>query len=717
MGKLLCISYRFAPETYPLAIRVDNFIKHLDDTYDIEAITAAEGATAPDGVTLHHVAPREPRKFIGWLRRRRLGKFINLIFWPDAFVFWIRPAYKKAKELIKKHKPDAVVVFMMPYSQGLLGVLIKRAFGIPLIMNLNDSPTCSGQNPSFPSRLHFYLTEKLENLYIRYADAVIYVSKQSMERVKARLPESEGKKMFLVRRGAKFTEVDVSSKDDDGRFHVVYAGGMGGWHAFQKKRRGSLSRRIYEAWEKLGTYQLVQLDYRGHSPVYVGKAVKQLLDRRPEWKDKISVEIYGNRFPQHTVDKLLESEGIAEVVSVSGVMPHNEVLKKIFGADLLFMALPEHRDGSPDPRISSKTYEYLMSGRPILAGLPPGENRNFLSNFEGTHIVDPKDADGMEQAVELLAEQFFSGESLAVDRSAFFPQLSVDQKATQFEMIVKHAIDPAQHIRPETEDAAFESMVDMDELTYDPSRKPRKKRKGPSMIKRIAKGVTIRLLRPLGKTGVLGTITHVNTTSPLVSLTFDDGPDPEYTPKLLSILEEFKARATFFMVGESAEKHPELVKQVSDAGHCVANHTWNHPSLRFSKSNEVDTQLKKCNNAIAPYGDKILRPPWGELSLSSRFRAFRNGYKVVTWNAHAQDWIETDPEKMTRRLIEEVKPGSIVLLHDTIYFSRNENAQYNREPVLQAVKDLLEQTSGSYQYVTIPELLKKGQPVFKRVGW
>lgn len=718
MKKLLCISYRFAPETYPLAIRVENFIAHLDKEYEIEAITAAENARAPDGVTVHHIEPRVPNRFIGWLRRRRLGKFINLIFWPDAFVFWVRPAYKKAKALIKKHKPDAIVVFMMPYSQGLIGVMLKRAFGIPLIMNLNDSPTCSGQNPSFPSRLHFFLTKKLEDLYIRYADSVVYVSKQSMERVQKTMPSAKPEKMYLVRRGAKPVNVEVATETTEEIFRIVYAGGMGGWHAFQKKRRGSMSRRLFEAWERLGTYELVQLDYRGHSPVFIGKAVKQLIEKRPEWKGKIAVEIYGNRFPQHTVDRLLTSEGIDEVVAVHGVMPHSEVLQKIFGADLLFMALPEHRDGSPDPRISSKTYEYLMSGRPILAGLPPGENRNFLASFEGTHIVMPKDVEGMQVAVEALAEQYFAGESIGVDRSQHYPLLSVGEKAERFEQIVQHAIDPARAPKPASYEKELVSNVaqPIPSLNGSPGSTSKKSKRSP-MIKRIARAAAVRALRPLGKTGILGTITHVNTTTPLVSLTFDDGPDPAYTPALLDILSEFDARATFFMVGESAEKYPDLVKRVSEAGHTVANHTWNHPSLRQSKSREVDEQLRKCSNAISPYEDKILRPPWGELSLSSRYRAYRNGYQVVTWNAHAQDWIEPDADKMTERLMAEIKPGSIILLHDTIYFSRNENVQRDRSAVFQAVRNVLAQTKGSYQFVTLPELLKKGEPVYKRVGW
>ena len=519
--------------------------------------------------------------------------------------------------------------------------------------------------------------------------------------------------MFLVRRGAKQVQVDVENSAGDA-LRIVYAGGMGGWHAFDKKRRGSLSRRLFQAWENLGKYELVRLDYRGHSPVYVGKAVKQVLKRRPEWEGRIAVEIYGNRFPQHTIDKLLKGEEIDDVVKVHGVLPHEQVLKKVFGADVLFMALPEHKDGSPDPRISSKTYEYLMSGRPILAGLPPGENRNFLSNFDGTHIVEPKDVAGMAAAIEMLAARHFDGEPLAVDRTSFFPLLSVDRKAAKFESIVNYAIDPAHYAKPEVFEKGLEA-TNVPVAPFVPF--AQKKKKGPSMIKRIVRGVATRLLRPLGKTGVLGTITHVKTKSPLVSLTFDDGPDPEYTPKLLAILDKFKAKATFFMVGESAEKYPEIVRQVSEAGHTVANHTWNHPSLRFTTGYEAEEQIKKCSAAISPYENKILRPPWGELSLSSRYKAFKKGYKVVTWNAHAQDWIEPDAEKMTERLINEIKPGSIVLLHDTIYTSRNDTAQHDRGPLLKAVEDLLSQTSENFQYVTLPELLEKGEPVFKRVGW
>lgn len=77
----------------------------------------------------------------------------------------------------------------------------------------------------------------------------------------------------------------------------------------------------------------------------------------------------------------------------------------------------------------------------------------------------------------------------------------------------------------------------------------------------------------------MGTITHVATQDPVAALTFDDGPHPRYTPRILQILEKHQARATFFMVGEAAQKQQELVRLVAQAGHAIGNHSWDHPSL------------------------------------------------------------------------------------------------------------------------------------------
>jgi peptidoglycan-N-acetylglucosamine deacetylase len=124
---------------------------------------------------------------------------------------------------------------------------------------------------------------------------------------------------------------------------------------------------------------------------------------------------------------------------------------------------------------------------------------------------------------------------------------------------------------------------------------------------------------------LLGTITHVVTQDHVVALTFDDGPHPEFTPRLLEILRGHQARATFFMLGEAARRYPDLVKQVATEGHAIGNHSWDHPSFPLITARQQQQQIIACAQALAPYGQRLFRPPYGHQSMPSRLTAFRLG--------------------------------------------------------------------------------------------
>ena len=206
-----------------------------------------------------------------------------------------------------------------------------------------------------------------------------------------------------------------------------------------------------------------------------------------------------------------------------------------------------------------------------------------------------------------------------------------------------------------------------------------------------------------------GTVTGVETTESVAALTFDDGPHPEYTPRLLKVMERYQARGTFFMVGEQAQRYPETVRRVAESGHVIGNHTWDHPSFPRISSAERRRQLRQCAQATEPYGQRLFRPPYGHQSMASHWDAVRLGYRVITWNMVAQDWVEHEPEWMTEQLAKELKPGKIILLHDALYTVTEESCA-NRETVIEAVRLLLERFSGRYRFVTIPELLRAGRP-------
>lgn len=213
---------------------------------------------------------------------------------------------------------------------------------------------------------------------------------------------------------------------------------------------------------------------------------------------------------------------------------------------------------------------------------------------------------------------------------------------------------------------------------------------------------------------IMGTITHVSTQEPVVALTFDDGPHPESTPRLLDILEKHQARATFFMVGEAAQRYPDIVRRVAEAGHAIGNHSWDHSSLPLLSGRERRAQIRACEKALAPYGQRLFRPPYGYQSVASRLDALWLGYQVITWSVTASDWQDRDAHWITDQLVNEIKPGSIVLFHDALY-TYVEKRYTDRGPTLQAVDLLLEHLGGRFRFVTVPELLRSGRP--QRRNW
>ena len=208
---------------------------------------------------------------------------------------------------------------------------------------------------------------------------------------------------------------------------------------------------------------------------------------------------------------------------------------------------------------------------------------------------------------------------------------------------------------------------------------------------------------------LLGTITHVTTEEPILALTFDDGPDPDYTPRLLDILKAHRARATFFMTGEAARRHPEIVKRVAEGGHTIGNHSFDHPSFPLISGRERRAQMRACAKAVAPYGVRLFRPPYGQQNLFSRFDAFLLGYEVVAWNVSTDDWCSRDALLIAKQAEQKIRPGSIIVFHDRLSDAL-EKALFDRESLLEAVDILLQRLQGRFAFVTVPDLLRRGKP-------
>ena len=229
----------------------------------------------------------------------------------------------------------------------------------------------------------------------------------------------------------------------------------------------------------------------------------------------------------------------------------------------------------------------------------------------------------------------------------------------------------------------------------------------------ILKSATSRVLAVARR--MIGTVTHVQTSDAVAALTFDDGPHPVFTPKLLDVLHKHGAFATFFVVGQTAQQHSELLREMTERGHAIGVHTWDHSPFLSMSGRERRWQIRACQKAVAPYGRRLFRPPWGEQSLMSRLDALFLGYQVVTWNVVAEDWLDMKPEDMAEKLLRNVNAGSIVLLHDAIYRSIFPDPQYDRQAMLKALDIFLTHIGDRFRFVTVPELMKYGRP--QREHW
>jgi peptidoglycan-N-acetylglucosamine deacetylase len=164
------------------------------------------------------------------------------------------------------------------------------------------------------------------------------------------------------------------------------------------------------------------------------------------------------------------------------------------------------------------------------------------------------------------------------------------------------------------------------------------------------------------------TFDWVHVDGPYIAMTFDDGPSAKLTPKLLDLLAAHHIKATFFLIGENAAEHRDIVAREAREGHEIANHSWSHPNFAKMSDDGVRSQLRRTDDAIQSaisQSPTLLRPPYG--SITARQKKWINqefGYKIALWDVDPLDWRRPGPNVVCSRIVKNTRAGSIVLAHD-----------------------------------------------------
>lgn len=185
-----------------------------------------------------------------------------------------------------------------------------------------------------------------------------------------------------------------------------------------------------------------------------------------------------------------------------------------------------------------------------------------------------------------------------------------------------------------------------------------------------------------------------------IALTFDDGPHPRYTPRILDILDEYNIKATFFVVGINAENYPDTIENVIKKGHEIGNHTYTHPHVSCLNSQNLKCEVEQCESAIyglTDYKTKLFRPPEGMIDADVRSVLRSLDYKVILWDIDTRDWAHTSPQEIADNVIDNIASGDIILMHD--YIGHN-------SPTIEAMRIFIPQLlDKGYRFVVVSELI------------
>ncbi len=201
-----------------------------------------------------------------------------------------------------------------------------------------------------------------------------------------------------------------------------------------------------------------------------------------------------------------------------------------------------------------------------------------------------------------------------------------------------------------------------------------------------------------------GVYNRCETALPLIAITFDDGPDPVLTPRLLDLLKERKIHATFFLVGRNAAAFPDVVRRIADEGHELGNHSWSHPLLTQLGKDSVESQLRRTHDAIIKacgVAPLLYRPPYGAVSISQRARIEKSfGYPAILWDVDPQDWKHPrSAQKVYDAIHTQTRAGSIILCHDI------------HETTIAAMPATLDDlTARGYRFATVTQLIAYTTP-------
>jgi hypothetical protein len=406
MARVLVLAYYFPPIGGAGAQRPAKFVRFLPDRDYVPTVITGPGdsigrwtpadvtlsSEVGDAATIVRLSGPEPTGRANWSTRvkRWIGFSSAWAHW------WIDGAVRAGLEV---PEVDLVYAWMSPYESAEAAARLARELGKPWVADLGD-PWALDEMMVFPSAAHRWRELRRMRRLLGTAAAIIVSTPEAGGRIREAFPELRTKPIIPIPNGfdASDFEEEVPVREDDA-FRIVHTGYLHTELGRQQRRTASIHRILGSETQGV--------DILTRSHIYLLQAIERLLEKRPDLRSRVEVHLAGilSNADKEVADR-------SDVVRLHGYLPHAESIALLRSADLLFLPMQNLPPGRRSSTVPGKTYEYLASGRPILAAVPAGDARDILESSGKASICSPDDVDTMTKIIAAQVDRDFEAAGL-----------------------------------------------------------------------------------------------------------------------------------------------------------------------------------------------------------------------------------------------------------------------------------------------------------------
>lgn len=389
--KALIIAYYFPPMGYSGVQRTAKFVKYMVDfgweptvlTIQPKSYYAFDFTLLKDleerNIRIVRTGSNDPtqkifnqRKIKSELIRKILNRLSQTFFLPDNKFFWMKSALKEARKLLKEEKFDIIFATAPPYTDFRIGAKLKQEFDIPLILDYRDAWYEDGLS-FYPTPIHRWIVKRMERMVLHSSNRIIAYTRQIKEHILKHYPFISPDEIAIIPHG--YDEEDfnfeIQSTKPINKLRFTYSGAF----------------------------------YEGRTPKFFIKAVEKLFYERPDIENQVEFLFVGN-FPKYFYHKIQKGKLKSSFV-FTGYVDHITNIKYLLDSDVLWLMIRHSKN--PHLYATSKLFEYIGTGKPILALVPKnGAAAQILKDYKAAFLVEPDDIEGIKNALIEIFELFKS---------------------------------------------------------------------------------------------------------------------------------------------------------------------------------------------------------------------------------------------------------------------------------------------------------------------